>query len=37
MCNVIGIEDLSAKVEGSTKNYQNICKAFFKGLEKQVT
>ncbi|KAL8608672.1 hypothetical protein ACOMHN_002901 [Nucella lapillus] len=37
MCDVIGIEDLSAKVEGSTSNVQNITKAFFAGLQKQET
>ncbi|XP_076442988.1 small ribosomal subunit protein uS5m-like [Babylonia areolata] len=37
MCEVIGIEDLSAKVEGSTSNIQNITKALFAGLQKQET
>lgn len=35
MCEVIGIKDLHAKVEGST-NLQHIIKAFFLGLLKQV-
>nr|KAG5714585.1 hypothetical protein BaRGS_007031 [Batillaria attramentaria] len=37
MCEVIGIEDMSAKVEGSTSNIQNMTKAFFKGLQQQET
>ncbi|XP_059473715.1 small ribosomal subunit protein uS5m [Neocloeon triangulifer] len=36
MCEVIGIKDLYAKVEGST-NLQHIVKAFFIGLLKQKT
>ena len=36
ICEVIGITDLSAKVEGSTTNIQNLTKAFFNGLQKQV-
>ncbi|KRT83409.1 ribosomal protein, partial [Oryctes borbonicus] len=36
ICNVIGIKDLYAKVEGST-NLQHIVKAFFLGLLKQKT
>jgi hypothetical protein len=34
-CEAIGIKDLHAKVEGST-NLQNIVKAFFIGLLRQV-
>ncbi|KAK2705181.1 small ribosomal subunit protein uS5m-like isoform X2 [Artemia franciscana] len=37
ICEVIGIKDLYAKVEGSTKNYQNLAKAFFIGLLQQRT
>eukprot|EP00745_Piridium_sociabile_P011288 TRINITY_DN180662_c0_g1_i1.p1 TRINITY_DN180662_c0_g1~~TRINITY_DN180662_c0_g1_i1.p1 ORF type:complete len:150 (+),score=50.93 TRINITY_DN180662_c0_g1_i1:1-450(+) len=37
MCEVICIQDLSEKVEGSTSNVQNIAKAFFDGLQKQET
>lgn len=36
ICEMIGIKDLYAKVEGST-NLQNIVKAFFLGLLKQVS
>uniref|UniRef100_A0A2S2NHX0 Small ribosomal subunit protein uS5m n=1 Tax=Schizaphis graminum TaxID=13262 RepID=A0A2S2NHX0_SCHGA len=36
ICEIIGIKDLYAKVEGST-NLQNIVKAFFLGLLKQKT
>lgn len=35
MCEVIGIKNLHAKVEGS-KNVNKIMKAFFMGLLKQV-
>lgn len=35
ICEVVGIKDLHAKVEGST-NLQHIVKAFFIGLLKQV-
>lgn len=36
ICEIIGIKDLHAKVEGST-NLQNVVKAFFLGLLKQVS
>lgn len=36
MCEVIGIKDLHAKIEGST-NLQHIVKAFFLGLLQQVS
>nr|CAG4643955.1 EOG090X0689 [Lepidurus arcticus] len=36
ICEVIGIKDLYAKVEGST-NLQHVCKAFFLGLLQQKT
>lgn len=36
ICEMIGIKDLHAKVEGST-NLQNLVKAFFLGLLKQVS
>ncbi|KAI4467878.1 ribosomal s subunit [Holotrichia oblita] len=36
ICNVVGIKDLYAKVEGST-NLQHVVKAFFLGLLKQKT
>lgn len=36
ICEMIGITDLYAKVEGST-NIQNLVKAFFLGLLKQVS
>ncbi|GJQ80194.1 mRpS5 [Trypoxylus dichotomus] len=36
ICNVVGIKDLYAKVEGST-NLQHIVKAFFLGLLRQKT
>ncbi|GFY76066.1 28S ribosomal protein S5, mitochondrial [Trichonephila inaurata madagascariensis] len=35
ICEMIGIKDLYAKVEGPTKNYQCITKAFFIGLHRQ--
>ncbi|GIY65910.1 putative 28S ribosomal protein S5, mitochondrial [Caerostris extrusa] len=35
ICKVLGIKDLWVKVEGSTKNYQCITRAFFIGLHKQ--
>lgn len=35
VCEVLGIKDLYAKVEGSI-NVQNITKALFDGLSKQV-
>ncbi|KAK7068008.1 28S ribosomal protein S5, mitochondrial [Halocaridina rubra] len=37
ICEVIGIKDMYAKVEGPTKNIQNLTKAFFLGLMKQKT
>ncbi|KAK7104937.1 small ribosomal subunit protein uS5m-like [Littorina saxatilis] len=37
ICEVIGIQDMSAKVEGSTTNVQNLTKAFFAGLQRQET
>jgi len=37
VCEVIGIRDLYAKVEGSTKNVQHVTKAFLVGLIRQVT
>lgn len=37
ICNVIGIKDLYAKVEGSTRNIQNLTKAFMLGLIQQKT
>ncbi|KHJ40822.1 ribosomal protein S5 domain protein [Trichuris suis] len=37
ICQLIGIRDLFARVEGNTKNYQAIAKAFFDGLLKQET
>lgn len=37
ICEVVGIKDLHAKVEGSTKNVQNLTKAFFLGLINQKT
>uniref|UniRef100_A0A5S6R1M8 Small ribosomal subunit protein uS5m n=1 Tax=Trichuris muris TaxID=70415 RepID=A0A5S6R1M8_TRIMR len=37
ICELVGIRDLYAKVEGNTKNYQAIAKAFFDGLQKQET
>ena len=36
ICEVIGIRDLYAKVEGSTKNVQHVTKAFIVGLIRQV-
>lgn len=36
ICEIIGIKDISVKVEGSIKNTQNLTKAFFSGLLKQV-
>ncbi|XP_055935107.1 28S ribosomal protein S5, mitochondrial-like [Argiope bruennichi] len=35
ICEVLGIKDLWAKVEGPTHNYQCITRAFFIGLHKQ--
>jgi len=37
ICQVIGIKDLYAKVEGSTRNIQNLTKAFMMGLIQQKT
>nr|CAG4642510.1 EOG090X0689 [Evadne anonyx] len=37
ICQVIGIKDLYAKVEGSTRNIQNLTKAFMLGLIQQKT
>nr|CAG4644790.1 EOG090X0689 [Leptodora kindtii] len=37
VCEVIGIKDLHAKVEGPTKNIQNITRAFIVGLLQQKT
>ncbi|CDW53391.1 Sel1l protein, variant, partial [Trichuris trichiura] len=37
ICQLVGIRDLFARVEGNTKNYQAIAKAFFDGLLKQET
>ncbi|XP_005100916.2 28S ribosomal protein S5, mitochondrial [Aplysia californica] len=37
ICEIIGIQDLQAKVEGSDGNVQNICKGFFRGLMEQET
>ncbi|KAL5008279.1 hypothetical protein ScPMuIL_013860 [Solemya velum] len=37
ICEVIGIDDLYCQVEGSTKNIQNLTKAFFAGLINQET
>ncbi|KAK6183577.1 hypothetical protein SNE40_011031 [Patella caerulea] len=37
ICEVIGIKDLKVKVEGSSRNYQNITKALFDALRNQET
>lgn len=37
LCQLIGIEDLHCKVEGSTKNVQNLTKAFINALVAQET
>lgn len=37
ICEMIGIKNIYAKVEGPTKNIQNLTKAFFLGLLKQRT
>jgi len=37
ICQVVGIKDLYAKVEGSTRNIQNLTKAFMLGLIQQKT
>ncbi|XP_064622370.1 small ribosomal subunit protein uS5m-like [Lineus longissimus] len=37
ICDVMGIKDLHCKVEGSTKNVQNMTKAFFNALATQET
>uniref|UniRef100_T1IPT9 Small ribosomal subunit protein uS5m n=1 Tax=Strigamia maritima TaxID=126957 RepID=T1IPT9_STRMM len=37
ICEVIGIKDLYAKVEGNSKNIQNLTRAFFHGLVNQKT
>ena len=36
ICKAIGIKDIYAKVEGSTKNAQHVAKAFMVGLLQQV-
>ncbi len=36
ICKTIGIKDIHAKVEGSTKNVQHVAKAFMVGLLRQV-
>jgi small subunit ribosomal protein S5 len=36
MCEVVGIKDIYAKIEGPT-NLQHIVKAFFLGLLRQVS
>lgn len=35
ICQMIGIKDLHCKVEGNTRNYLAITKAFFTGLRNQ--
>lgn len=37
ICKAVGIKDLYAKVEGSTKNAQHVAKAFMVGLLQQVS
>ena len=37
ICEAVGLTDIECKVEGSTKNYLNITRAFFNGLMKQKT
>ncbi|KAK4004601.1 hypothetical protein OUZ56_006334 [Daphnia magna] len=37
ICKAIGIKDIYAKVEGSTKNVQHVAKAFMVGLLRQKT
>ena len=37
ICELIGIKDLHVEVEGATRNYIHICKAFFLGLLRQRT
>ncbi|VDI50050.1 small subunit ribosomal protein S5 [Mytilus galloprovincialis] len=37
ICDTIGVHNMYAKVEGSTKNIQNLTKAFFNGLREQET
>jgi len=37
ICQMVGIKDLYAKVEGSTSNYQHVTKAFMLGLLRQKT
>jgi hypothetical protein len=36
ICKAVGIKDIYAKVEGSTKNVQHVAKAFMVGLLQQV-
>lgn len=36
VCKAVGIKDIYAKVEGSTKNVQHVAKAFMMGLLQQV-
>jgi len=36
ICQAVGIKDIYAKVEGSTKNVQHVTKAFIIGLLNQV-
>lgn len=37
ICEIIGIKDMYAKVEGNTKNIKNLTRAFFEGLLHQKT
>ncbi|GAB6020644.1 28S ribosomal protein S5, mitochondrial [Chamberlinius hualienensis] len=37
ICDVVGIKNLTAKIDGRSKNIQNICKAFIMGLLQQKT
>ena len=36
VCQLIGIEDVHCKVEGSTKNIKCVVKGFFEALQRQV-
>lgn len=36
ICKAVGIKDIYAKVEGTTKNVQHVTKAFLVGLLNQV-
>lgn len=36
LCQVIGIKDMYARVEGSTNNYQAIARGFLRLLKQQV-